>query len=87
MGVIFKTSRSDCGYAELCRFASFVTSYKLVRSSSILLAISLNDVISNRDEMLAEYVGYFFRGIITGSVFGYRVYSTLLSRFSRENAL
>ena len=30
--------------------------------------------------MLVEYVGYFFRGRIAGSVFGYRVYF-------RENAL
>ena len=37
--------------------------------------------------MLVEYVGYFFRGSIAGSVFGYRVYSTQLSYISRENAL
>ena len=37
--------------------------------------------------MLVEYVGYFFRGDIAGSVFGYRVSWTQLSRISRENAL
>lgn len=72
----------DCGYVEFCRFVSFVMFYKLVRLSLILLVILLNDVISNRDEMFVEYVGYFFWGIIIGFVFGYRVYLILLFCFS-----
>ena len=83
--MISKTSRSEI--VGMMKSAQLSALLRLTKSTKLVRSGFINDVISIRDEMLVEYVGYFFRGSIAGSVFGYRVYSTQLSHTSRENTL
>ena len=71
--MISKTLRSEIvGILKSGGVASFYTIYEIHQTGYIGFSIDgvINDVISNRDKMLIEYVGYFFWDRIAGSVFG-----------------
>ena len=59
------------GYTEFSGVAIFFTICEIHQTGLIGFSIDgvINDVISIRDKMLIEYVGYFFWGRIAGSVF------------------